>query len=117
MYINNNGNITFNAADGAYTPDPFPASTNPMMAPWWADVYTLNTVAVPPERESRLLGHSPGQWPRANRDHLVLRRLLRGGRRLDTFQIVIRETTAASGTTPADYTGAIPVRATPVDHG
>ncbi len=40
MFVNNNGNVTFAGAVGGYTPTPFPASTNPMMAPWWADVDT-----------------------------------------------------------------------------
>ena len=40
MFVNNNGNVTFSAAVPTYTPTAFPASTNPMIAPWWADVDT-----------------------------------------------------------------------------
>lgn len=40
FFINNNGNITFNARVGSYTPTPFPASSNPMIAPYWGDVDT-----------------------------------------------------------------------------
>jgi gliding motility-associated-like protein len=39
FYINTNGNITFNGIFGTYTPVGFPnASTQPMIAPFWADV-------------------------------------------------------------------------------
>jgi len=40
FYVNNNGNVTFGAPVGTYTPNPFPASTNPMIAPFWGDVDT-----------------------------------------------------------------------------
>jgi len=40
FYINNNGNITFNAPVSAYTPIPFPISSQPMIAPYWGDVDT-----------------------------------------------------------------------------
>ncbi len=37
-YVNTNGNITFNRQLGQYTPNPFPISSQPMIAPYWADV-------------------------------------------------------------------------------
>jgi len=40
FYINNNGNITFNAALGQYTPDQITAGGSPMIAPFFADVDT-----------------------------------------------------------------------------
>lgn len=40
FYVNNNGNITFNRPVSTYTPEPFPISSQPMIAPWWADVDT-----------------------------------------------------------------------------
>lgn len=40
FFVNNNGNITFNAPVGTYTPDPFPIASQPMIAPYWADVDT-----------------------------------------------------------------------------
>lgn len=40
FYANNNGNITFGGPVGQYTPSPFPASANPMIAPFWGDVDT-----------------------------------------------------------------------------
>lgn len=43
FFINNNGNITFNAAVGSYTPEPFPIANQPMIAPFWADVDTRGT--------------------------------------------------------------------------
>lgn len=39
-FINNNGNISFNAPVSAYTPTPFPVSSQPMIAPFWGDVDT-----------------------------------------------------------------------------
>lgn len=47
MFVNNNGNITFNAAVPTFTPVPFPITNNPMVAPWWADVDTRNGPAAP----------------------------------------------------------------------
>ena len=38
LYINNNGNITFNEALSGYTPDAFPVTNRPMIAPFWGDV-------------------------------------------------------------------------------
>ena len=40
FWVNNNGNITFEGPVGAYTPRPFPVSSNPMIAPFWGDVDT-----------------------------------------------------------------------------
>lgn len=43
FYINNNGNITFNAPVSSFTPTAFPISSQPMIAPFWADVDTRCT--------------------------------------------------------------------------
>ncbi len=40
FYVNNNGNISFGSPLSAYTPIKFPASTLPVIAPYWADVDT-----------------------------------------------------------------------------
>ena len=40
LYLNNNGNITFSDALGAFTPERFPVASQPMIAPFWADVDT-----------------------------------------------------------------------------
>ena len=40
FWVNNNGNLTFNGPVSEYTPIPFPASSNPMIAPYWGDVDT-----------------------------------------------------------------------------
>ena len=42
LCLNTNGNITFGDPLGQYTPAPFPATTPPMIAPWWGDVDTRN---------------------------------------------------------------------------
>ncbi len=87
MFINNNGNITFNAAVGTYTPTAFPASTNPMIAPWWADVDTRGTGAgIPPENRvywDIRVGQLVVTWYRVGyyASHIDRR---------NTFQLVIR---------------------------
>ncbi|MBL8466525.1 nidogen-like domain-containing protein [Methyloversatilis discipulorum] len=43
FFVNNNGNISFLTTIGAYTPDPFPISSQPMIAPFWGDVDTRGT--------------------------------------------------------------------------
>ncbi|RYY02296.1 MAG: choice-of-anchor A family protein [Gammaproteobacteria bacterium] len=50
IYVNNNGNITFKAPVGVYTPTPFPISQQPMIAPFWGDVDTRGGVpsGLPP---------------------------------------------------------------------
>ncbi|MBX7190701.1 MAG: hypothetical protein K1X94_01505 [Sandaracinaceae bacterium] len=40
LYINTNGNITFAGPVPTYTPNPFPVASQPMIAPYWADVDT-----------------------------------------------------------------------------
>lgn len=38
MFVNTNGNITFSGALPTYTPEAFPVASQPMIAPFWADV-------------------------------------------------------------------------------
>jgi hypothetical protein len=40
VYVNNNGNVTFNSSLSAYTPGPFGDVGQPIIAPFWADVDT-----------------------------------------------------------------------------
>ena len=40
FFINNNGNLTFTNPLGSFTPQPFPLSNQPIIAPYWADVDT-----------------------------------------------------------------------------
>jgi hypothetical protein len=40
FFINNNGNVTFENALSTYTPNAFPISSQPMIAPFWGDVDT-----------------------------------------------------------------------------
>jgi hypothetical protein len=46
FWANNNGNITFGGPVGTFTPNAFPVSGQPMIAPFWADVDTRGTGAV-----------------------------------------------------------------------
>ncbi len=39
-YINNNGNVTFGSATGAFSPQPLDSAGLPIIAPFWADVDT-----------------------------------------------------------------------------
>jgi len=40
FFINNNGNITFGSSLSSFTPNPFPQTNTPMIAPYWGDVDT-----------------------------------------------------------------------------
>lgn len=53
LYINNNGNITFNGSVGTFTPSSFPTSSYPMIAPYWGDVDTRAS-SVEPEFNNRV---------------------------------------------------------------
>ncbi|MEK8021237.1 MAG: nidogen-like domain-containing protein [Candidatus Parabeggiatoa sp.] len=43
LYINNNGNVTFNGPVSGFTPVSFPVSSQPMIAPYWGDVDTRSS--------------------------------------------------------------------------
>ena len=40
LYINNNGNVSFDAPWGTFTANPFPTASFAMVAPFWADIDT-----------------------------------------------------------------------------
>ncbi len=44
-YINNNGNISFDNAQGTYSSEGFPSTNYILVAPFWADVDTRNTAS------------------------------------------------------------------------
>jgi MYXO-CTERM domain-containing protein len=58
VYVNNNGNITFNGPVGTFTPDPFPVADQPMIAPYWGDVDTRGGGA--PEENGVFWHMAPG---------------------------------------------------------
>ncbi len=60
LFVNNNGNITFGAALGAYTPNPFPIASQPMIAPWWGDVDTRGGGV--PDRNGVYWSVTPGRF-------------------------------------------------------
>ncbi|MDO9017222.1 MAG: nidogen-like domain-containing protein [Deltaproteobacteria bacterium] len=60
VYVNTNGNITFRAALPSYTPEPFPVASQPMIAPWWADVDTRG--GGQPSRNSICFATEPGRF-------------------------------------------------------
>ena len=45
LYVNNNGNVTFDNAQSAYTPTPLNKLGISIIAPYWADVDTRNTAS------------------------------------------------------------------------
>jgi esterase/lipase len=48
LYVNNNGNVTFNNSTGQYTPSKIDAGiSNPIIAPFWADVDTRGSSITP----------------------------------------------------------------------
>jgi VCBS repeat-containing protein len=47
IYVNNNGNITFTGPNGTYTPGQITAGSNPIIAPFWADVDTRGGTTAP----------------------------------------------------------------------
>jgi MYXO-CTERM domain-containing protein len=60
LYLNNNGNITFSRQLGEYTPSPFPVASQPMIAPFWADV---DTRGLPPPAQNNVNWFtSPGRF-------------------------------------------------------
>jgi hypothetical protein len=87
FYINNNGNITFEAPLGEYTPSPFPISNQPIIAPWWADVDTRGGVGSVPSNAVYVaapnadtvvvtwhnVGYYPTKTDKLNNFQLVLR--------------------------------------------
>jgi hypothetical protein len=84
VYINNNGNITFNAGLSAYTPGGFPITT-PMIAAFWADVDTRNPA-------------SGSAWYKVYPDRLVVTWNYVGyfsnhADKKNTFQLVIKANT------------------------
>ena len=46
VWVNNNGNITFQGPVGTYTPRAFPVASQPMIAPYWGDVDTRGTAVT-----------------------------------------------------------------------
>ncbi len=69
FWINNNGNISFENSLWEYTPEAFPISDQPMIAPYWGDVDTLGTgsvyVASPDENTVVITWDEVGYFPAA----------------------------------------------------
>jgi hypothetical protein len=45
LYVNNNGNVTFDGAQSTYTPSSLNSLKSKIIAPYWADVDTRNTTS------------------------------------------------------------------------
>jgi len=61
FYLNNNGNITFGASLGTYTPRAFPIASQRMIAPWWGDVDTRGGSLSDPNHDAVTWDVRPGQ--------------------------------------------------------
>ncbi len=90
FFVNNNGNITFNAAVFNYTPIRFPIAAQPMIAPYWGDVDTRGRTGLASPAENLVYWHlEPGRlivtW------HNVGYYASHNDRRMD-FQLVITNT-------------------------
>lgn len=60
LFVNNNGNVSFDMPLSDFTPEAFPVAAQPMIAPWWGDV---DTRGVAPAGENRVYWHlSPGRF-------------------------------------------------------
>lgn len=59
FFINNNGNISFLSPLESYTPIAFPVASQPMIAPYWADVDTRAGQAPDPVGSNRVYVASP----------------------------------------------------------
>ncbi len=90
LFVNNNGNVSFDMPLMTFTPMPFPVAAQPMIAGWWADV---DTRAPAPANENRVYWHiEPGRfiatWYRVgyfdSHNDLV-----------NTFQIILTDQSAA----------------------
>ncbi|GAA2038612.1 hypothetical protein GCM10009839_45280 [Catenulispora yoronensis] len=47
LWVNNNGNVTFDGPMGDYTPSDLKTFTRPTIAAWWADVDTRGALSMP----------------------------------------------------------------------
>ena len=83
IYINNNGNITFDAPLGAYTPQGPQGATQPVIAPFFADVDTRGALSGVVYVNTSIANETIITWDHVGyygaHDDL-----------LDTFQLVIR---------------------------
>ncbi len=94
MYINNNGNVTFNGSLSEYTPEPFPIANQPMIAPYWGDVDTRggaldggnNVWVASPNSETVVVTWDEVGYYSSATD------------RLNSFQLVLRDRAADTGT-------------------
>ena len=57
IYVNNNGNVTFNDNLFTFTPQPIPIADQPMIAPYWADVDTRSRSGLADPTENLVYYH------------------------------------------------------------
>ncbi|MDY0054910.1 MAG: nidogen-like domain-containing protein [Methyloversatilis sp.] len=118
FFVNNNGNISFLSTIGTYTPDPFPITRQPMIAPFWGDVDTrgtgnvwihspnANTLAVTWDA----VGYYSAATDKTNSFQLVLRNQGDGNFDVD-FRYERLEWTTGDASDGANGLGGIPAQA------
>lgn len=89
LYINNNGNISFQSQYSTFTANPFPDSSYNMIAPFWGDVDT---------RDSTLIGNIGNVWYKMTPNALIVVWDHVGyfnthGDKTNTFQLIISDGT------------------------
>lgn len=98
FFVNNNGNITFESSLGSYTPEAFPITGQPMIAPYWADVDTRCPtcgdvyIASPTSDTTTITWNNVGYYPSSSE-------------KTNTFQLVLRDRsdTGATGNFDAEF--------------
>lgn len=114
-YVNTNGNITFNGPLATYTPAAFPIASQPMIAPYWADVdirpftpgcggYGSSTTS--PGNAPCLNPESNGVWWHLEPGRMIVTWDRVGyfschGDHLMTFQLLLTDASACGG--PGDF--------------
>jgi hypothetical protein len=74
VYVNTNGNITFDASVWTYTPKAFPIADQPMIAPYWSDVDIRGTSCSGSSGSSGCMndGEDNGVWWHLERGRMVV---------------------------------------------
>ncbi|UOA10387.1 nidogen-like domain-containing protein [Methylobacter sp. S3L5C] len=120
FYINNNGNITFKNTLGSFTPRSFPISSQPTIAPYWADVDTrcssCGDVYVGAVNANTTIvtwsdvGYYSAQSDKTNNFQLALRNQLNGNFDIE-FRYDRLEWTTGGASGGTDGLGGIPAQA------
>lgn len=99
MWVNNNGNMSFNGGVWTYTPDAFPNWGLPMLAPYWADVDTRRQPPAP-NQDGNLVYIAGNDTPDSSAVVVTwdaVGRYSMNNSTLNTFQLVLRDAAPQTG--------------------